>query len=307
MKKLFKFIANNGFILALIAVIAISDRYFLYNDPFIKSDIFPRDDFDITKLDHPEKEWEKVFFGNSDVIAAYREDLSVTGYVNLGLDCGVVTDLEKMLDKKLITVTDELVIGLDYLALYDDFDTNPSYAWHKKWYEPYLYFERDKLFGAVENAIKRVSYSKDIRAAKNYYHYPQMKNVYVGNLSQEVIEGKIEKYKEMFFNLPDECFDKNIKALKNVEQFCKENDIVMKVVWMPWNINFEQPELFDKLKMRVEEALEDTGVQIYDLTYLMEPEYFHDTSHVEYDVGSAIFTQRFDKIITSEENVSEDN
>ncbi len=72
-----------------------------------------------------------MFFGNSVVISAYMEDESSKGYVNLGLDYGVVTDLWEMIEKKHINIGSELVIGLNYLTLYDEFETNPTYIWHK--------------------------------------------------------------------------------------------------------------------------------------------------------------------------------
>ena len=71
------------------------------------------DDFEITRRDHPEKVWDRVFFGNSAVISAYREDVSQSGYVNLGLDYGVVTDLWDMLRRGHIDIGSELVVGLN--------------------------------------------------------------------------------------------------------------------------------------------------------------------------------------------------
>ncbi len=300
LNSIFNFLRKNAFVFLLLIVFCIVDVYFLYNDPFIYSDVFPRDDFDVTKLQNPQEEWDKVFFGNSDVIAGYNQELSTTDYVNLGLDCGVVTDLEKMLDKKLINVKQELVVGLDYLALYDDFDTNPSYAWHKKWYEPYFYFERDKLYGAVDAALKRVFYSNKLQSALNYYHYPREKTVYVGNLSKEEIDIKIEKYTDMFFGLPDSAFDDNIKSIANVADYCNENGITMKVVFMPWNPDFEEPELFSRLEKRVIDALQGKNVAIFDLTDAVQAQYFHDTSHIEFNNGAKVFTELFDKIMMSQ-------
>lgn len=36
-----------------------------------------------------------------------------------------------MIEKKHINIGSELVIGLNYLTLYDEFETNPTYIWHK--------------------------------------------------------------------------------------------------------------------------------------------------------------------------------
>jgi len=45
----------------------------------------------------------------------------------------------------LIEVGSELVIGLNYFTLMDTLETNPTYPWHKSIYEPYLYFNRNRI------------------------------------------------------------------------------------------------------------------------------------------------------------------
>ena len=136
-------------IIAIVLAIAVGDLALTYNNFIVNSDYFVKNDFEITQYKHPEKVWDKVFFGNSVVISAYMEDESSKGYVNLGLDYGVVTDLWEMIEKKHINIGSELVIGLNYLTLYDEFETNPTYIWHKKLYEPYAYFERDRFYPMI--------------------------------------------------------------------------------------------------------------------------------------------------------------
>ena len=143
-------------IIAIVLAIAVGDLALTYNNFIVNSDYFVKNDFEITQYKHPEKVWDKVFFGNSVVISAYMEDKSSKGYVNLGLDYGVVTDLWEMIEKKHINIGSELVIGLNYLTLYDEFETNPTYIWHKKLYEPYAYFERDRFYPMITDGFDKL-------------------------------------------------------------------------------------------------------------------------------------------------------
>ena len=110
------------FSLVVLAALIFADRYFAHTNFISRSNIFVKNDFEITQQDHPEKVWDKVFFGNSVVISAFMEEESSSGYINLGLDYGVVTDLWEMIDKGYINIGSELVIGLNYLTLYDKLD-----------------------------------------------------------------------------------------------------------------------------------------------------------------------------------------
>ena len=115
---------------------------------------YDRNDYEATRVAHPEEVWDRVFFGNSAVISAYRENLSEAGYVNLGMDYAVVRDLWELLDEGYLKVGSELVVGLNLFALYDDLPTNPSYIWHRGRLEPYVYFHRDKLLRIAEGIQK---------------------------------------------------------------------------------------------------------------------------------------------------------
>ena len=136
-------------IIAIVLAIAVGDLALTYNNFIVNSDYFVKNDFEITQYKHPEKVWDKVFFGNSVVISAYMEDKSSKGYVNLGLDYGVVTDLWEMIEKKHINIGSELVIGLNYLTLYDEFETNPTYIWYKKLYEPLSKHRETFVFSSI--------------------------------------------------------------------------------------------------------------------------------------------------------------
>lgn len=162
-------------IIAIVLAIAVGDLALTYNNFIVNSDYFVKNDFEITQYKHPEKVWDKVFFGNSVVISAYMEDKSSKGYVNLGLDYGVVTDLWEMIEKKHINIGSELVIGLNYLTLYDEFETNPTYIWHKKLYEPYVYFERDRFYPMITDGFDKLLNGE---SPLPYKYLPQEKHIY---------------------------------------------------------------------------------------------------------------------------------
>ena len=133
------FLRKNGWLLALVLVFVLLDLAvgLLFQPYIVSSGQFVCNDFELTQRAHPEKVWDRVFFGNSVVISAYREELSESGYVNLGLDYGVVRDLWKMVRRGDIHIGSELVIGLSDLTLYDTFETNPTYPWNRGLLEPY--------------------------------------------------------------------------------------------------------------------------------------------------------------------------
>ena len=123
-------------VLLLVAAFFLGDRYIAHNNFIVDSNIFVKNDFGVTQYNHPEKVWDKVFFGNSVVISAYMEEESSSGYINCGLDYGVVNDLWEMIDEGYVKIGSELVVGLNYLTLYDEFETNPTYIWHKSGISP---------------------------------------------------------------------------------------------------------------------------------------------------------------------------
>lgn len=279
-------------LLLLVASVVCGDYYFSHNNFIVDSNIFVKNDFEITQQDHPEEVWDKVFFGNSVVISSYMEDKSSSGYINLGLDYGVVTDLWEMIDKGYINLGSELVIGLNYLTLYDEFDTNPTYIWHKKWYQSYAYFERDRFYPLLTGCFERMIKGESIPPMTYAY---QKKAVYHGRVSDEALKEKYKEYENEFFNQPIDKFYDNIDALRKTIEYCNENDIRVRVVWMPWNPMFEIPELVKQVRNETDNVLRKYGVEVLDLENSFGTECFYDTGHLNYDVGSEKFTQEIDK------------
>lgn len=287
-----KFLKNNLFVIALAFVIAVSDLILTYNNFIAKSDYFVKNDFEITQSKHPERVWDKVFFGNSVVISGYMEEQSMSGYINLGLDYGVVTDLWEMIKKHDINIGSELVIGLNYLTLYDDFETNPTYIWHKKWYQPYAYFERDRFYPIIADGFSRLL---DGENPLPYKYAEQEKSVYHGMVSEKAMQKKLEEYNEEYFNLPLSSFSENMEALEKVIKYCSRHDIRVRAVWMPWNTKYEMPSLLKNVKQQASDIFVKYDVEMLDLETEIPSEYFYDSGHLNYDIGAPRFTERLDQ------------
>lgn len=258
----------------------------------VDSNIFVKNDFEITQHDHPEEVWDKVFFGNSVVISAFMEEESTSGYINLGLDYGVVRDLWEMIDEGYISIGSELVIGLNYLTLYDDFDTNPTYIWHKEWYQPYTYFERDRFYPLITGCFERLINGESVPPMTYTY---QDKAVYHGKVEDGALREKFNEYEELFFNKTLDDYQENFEALENVIKYCNENNIRVRVVHMPWNPDFEKPQLVRDVHRKTDEILAQYNVEVLNSEDSLASEYFYDTGHLNYDVGSPVFTQMLDQ------------
>lgn len=279
-------------IIAIFLAIAVGDLALTYNNFIADSDYFVKNDFEITQCKHPEKVWDKVFFGNSVVISSYIEEQSTSGYINLGLDYGVVTDLWEMIEKRHINIGSELVIGLNYLTLYDEFETNPTYIWHKELYVPYAYFERDRFYPIITDGFDKLLKGQN---PLPYKYLPQEKHVYHGAMSDRALADAMARYEEEFFNLPTEKFEKNIEALEKVINYCNENNIRVRAVWMPWNPKYEQPALLGEVRAMADAVFNKYNVEVLDLENELPAEYFYDTGHLNYDVGSPKFIEMIDQ------------
>lgn len=283
--------------LLVAALLCAGDVYLTQTNFIAYSDYFVKNDFEITQYKHPEKVWDKVFFGNSVVISSFMEDESTSGYINLGLDYGVVTDLRDMLRQKQIRIGSELVIGLNYLTLYDDFDTNPTYIWHKKPYQPYAYFERDRFYPMITDGFSKLLNGESPLPFK---YLPQEKSVYHGRVARGAMEDKLREYENEYFNQPIEKFSENLDALEWVIQYCQDRGILVRAVWMPWNTDYEIPPLLKEVKSEARKIFDKYDVELKDMETECPPEWFYDTGHLNYDVGSPAFTKKIDKWLNGE-------
>lgn len=286
-----KFLKRNLFIIITAVILIAADIFLTYDNFIVRSDYFVKNNFEITQYKHPEKVWDKVIFGNSVVVSSFMEDKSTSGYINLGIDYGVVTDLWDMIRKHNINIGSDLVIGLNYLTLYDDFETNPTYIWHKKWYQPYAYFERDRFYPLIENCFSNLLNGKDPIPFK---YAEQEKSVYHGMVADQAMRAKLAEYEEKYFNLPLSAFSKNMEALEKIIKYCKHHNIRVRAVWMPWNTKYEMPVLLKNIKQQATDILSAYDIEMLDLETEIPMEYFYDSGHLNYDIGSPRFTERLD-------------
>ncbi len=284
-----KLVKKFGWLAALaIVFMALDLALGAFFQPFlIRSGRFVLNDFELTCRDHPEEVWDKVFFGNSVVISGYREDASESGYVNLGLDYGVVRDLWEMIQKGNIQIGSELVIGLSDLTMYDKFETHPTYPWHQDWYEPYAYFQRDKLRLALENTVKGTWED----------HSQQQKITYAGSMSSQELAEKIETSR--YVNLPIEDFQENMTCLQKVTDYCKKNGVRLRCVWMPVNpeveISAETRAVYDQIR----DICQQNDVEFLDLERALDVNCFYDIGHLNYEYGAYRFVEVIDPWLCS--------
>lgn len=282
-----------GWLTAFILVFLAADLVLslVFQPYIISSGRFVCNDFELTQRSHPEKVWDKVFFGNSVVISSYREEISEIDYVNLGLDYGVVRDLWQMMSKNQIEIGSELVIGLSDLTLYDKFETHPTYPWHKDWYEPYAYFQRDRLRLYLESSVKA------LRGVQPENHLEQTKAHYYGSMSSQALAEKLETSR--YANLPIEDFQENMRCLQKVADYCTQKGIRLRCVWMPVNpeveISAETRAVYEQAKTICEEK----QVEFLDLERALPVECFYDIGHLNYEYGAYRFMEVIDPWLAS--------
>lgn len=287
MKKAVKLLLT----IIIAAALLIADSYLAHNNFIVDSNIFVKNDFEITQHDHPQEVWDKVFFGNSVVVSAYMEDKSSSGYINCGLDYGVVKDLWEMIDEGYINIGKELVIGLNYLTLYDDFDTNPTYIWHKEWYQSYAYFERDRFYPLITGCFERFLSGESVPPMT---YTRQKKSVYHGKVSDKELLDKLAEYDTEYFSKGLDSYKENIQALEKVIMYCQENNIRVRAVYMPWNPIAQRPQIVRDLNEATSMLFNSYGVEVLNLEDEFGEEAFYDSGHLNYDTGSEKFTQLID-------------
>ena len=192
----------------------------------------------------------------------------------------------------MINVGTDLVIGANYLTFLDTFDTNPTYPWHRRIYEPYLYFQRDRVHTFITNGISNILRGEKF-ITERYTNLDRY--VYYGVLSYEEIDKKIEGYKELYWNKGIEHYEENYKAFQKVIDYCEERDIRLRLVWFPWNDYAEKPENVLAVEKKTNEIMEYNNIEYIDLANAFGRECFHDLGHLNYELGAVKFTKEIDK------------
>lgn len=285
------FIKRNAFLLALLLLFIVSDMAISYFDPVNNLKIFYKNDLEKTRVLHPYKIWDKVFFGNSTVIASFMENESDSGYINMGINYGKLTDLDEILSRSLVTISEDIVIGMNFFTLMDKLPTDPYYIWHRKAYEPYVYFYRDQFKKLIIDSIETQMTGKPVNTR---FSSLTRKELYYGRLSEEKLKAKVNEYEAKYGDLTIRDFSGNISALKNIISFCEENNIRLRAVWMPWNQYYIPPAYVDALKEEVNTILGENRVEVLDWSKKIDSIYFHDLGHLNIEKGAPLFTKEIE-------------
>lgn len=294
--KFVSFMKKGGFIAAVLVLFIVLDTALAASGFMQKSGLFWQDDFEITRRHHPEKYWERVIFGSSELVSGYREDLSEANYVNLGMDYGVLTDLVQLLENGHIEVSSDLVLALNWCALCDVLDTNPTYEWHRKWYEPYVWFQRDRLSGLIRDEWSALLGDGEHRAR---VWLTQDKAYYYGMMTPEELAERQELLQERFFSGGTEWYAENLTALDKIAAFCEKNGIRLRCLWLPENPAAPLGDTNTAVRELARERCAALGLEFYDMTDALHADCFYDTGHMSYERGAVIFTEVLDKWLLS--------
>lgn len=289
---------RNAFLLLLVLVLLAGDMAMTRMDPVGHMTSIWRSDYELVAQEYPDMTFDKVFFGSSVVIASYIQGQNDTGYINLGIDYGVVKDVTEMLEKGLLTVNSDLVLGLNDIFFLDSLPTNNAYPWHRQWYEPYLYFQRDRLGALITKGVDNLLHGRPFITER----YPnQQRAVYYGALSDAELAESETKMIERFGDMsPTADCGENFAALDRLAAYCAAHNIRLRAVWMPWNGKTDIYAAARELMDYANEQMDRLGIEVLDLTYAVPDEYFFDMGHLDYEVGAPWFTDLIDPWLAKE-------
>ena len=213
-----------AFLLLLAAVLVGGETVLNLTDPVSRMTCIWRNDYELIRLQHPDMTFEKAIFGSSAVTASYIEGREGSvGYANIGMDYGTVKDITEMLEKGELTVTEDLVLGLNNLSFLDTLPTNATYPWHRKWYEPYLYFQRDRLEQLVTDGVTNLLNGEPFTKVDSSH---QQRAVYRGALSDEDLMESWESLVERFGETtPEVDCAENFAALDRLAAWCEDHGV----------------------------------------------------------------------------------
>lgn len=301
------FIRKNSFVLLLLAAFVLSDALISWWDPMASSRRFYKNDFTKTLYHHDWVNHGPVFYGNSAVTGAYIESESKSGLVEMGLSYGKLTDLKAILERQLYHVEDQLVIGIDVHTMIDSLETDPTYQWFKPWYQPYVYAYRDYFRDSGTEFVRQLyKGTVELNRSELFAYQPRWidKQLYFGRLSDEELRTKWNDYERRFGWMSRHDYKDNLQALDWIIDYCKENRLPLRVVWMPWNPDYPLPAYMHGLQEEVNARLNAAGVPVLDALLTYDPKYFHDLVHLSRQEGAPVFTKEVDAWLASLANSS---
>jgi len=277
------------FLLVLAVMFFALDTLLRAFNPIGHLPFFQKNDHEVTIAIHGTSDFDKVFFGSSPVVSAFRENYSISGFVEMGIVLGTVECILAMLERRYITISEELVLGLSIALLMDDLHTDPRYIWNRRRFEPYVYFYRDRLNTFFVSAITNFLNG-------NFYlqRHPSLEKwLYFGTISDEALEAMIESHMERFWFADISTFSDNLAALERLVAFCEHNNIRLRAVWMPVNPDVPSPELYERVFAKVNGIL--GGIEVLDLFDAFPRSHFYDIGHMNDIPGAVDFTREIDK------------
>jgi hypothetical protein len=296
------FVRRHSFILLLALLFIAVDLGFSYWNPMEASRRFYKNDFTKTLYHHDWARSGPVFFGNSSVTGAYMEDRSTHPLTEMGLSYGKITDLKAILDQKLYDVQDELVLGIDVHTMIDSMETDPTYQWFKKPYEPYLYKYRDYLRDSGTEAVKSLyKGTVELDSSKLLAYQPRWidKELYFGRKDKTWMTERWDYYDKLWGHYQLEEFRENLEALEWVADYAADHNLAFRVVWMPWNKDFAKPPYVEPLKAEANKILSVRQVPVLDVMERYDAAYFHDLVHLNREDGAPLFTKEVDEWLRS--------
>ncbi|MFD0680844.1 MULTISPECIES: hypothetical protein [unclassified Paenibacillus] len=300
--KLISFFRKNSFVLLLLAAFVLSDLLITSWDPMVTSRRFYKNDFTKTLYHHQWQDNGSVFYGNSSVTGAFVEKDSKSGLVEMGLSYGKLTDLKAILEQKLYHFEGPLVIGIDVHTMLDSLETDPTYQWFKPWYQPYVYTYRDYFRDSgTELARQLYKGAVELNRTQLLAYEPRWidKELYFGHKTDAELKTKWNDYEQRFGWMNQRDYKDNLQALEWILQYAKDNQLPLRVVWMPWNKGYALPKYMPGLQEDVNRRLTAYQVPVLDLLQKYDPKYFHDLVHLSRQEGAPVFTKEVDAWLLS--------
>jgi hypothetical protein len=278
------------FFTALVAMFLVFNYLLLMTNPIACLPFFPKNDHEITIAIHGTTSFDSIVYGSSPVVAAFKGEKTNSGFVEFGLVYGKITYLLEMLEREIITVNRDIVLGLNFAVFLDELTTDPRYIWHRRPLEPYLYFYRDRVNTFFTNALHN-ALDGNFRLRR----YPSLvKWLYFGVMTDERLEAQLAVHEERFWGLPLSAFEKNLAALERLIIFCSENGIRLRAVWMPYNPYYPQPDIYKQVAAEANAIFAAYGIEVKDMSDAYPREYFYDVGHLNFDTGAEAFTREMD-------------
>lgn len=293
MKTIWKRFFALRFVVWVLLVAGLLDTALSFWKPVERSPLFVKNDYEKIALSHNgNTTFDRAFYGNSVLISAYREDLSDSGYANVGIAYGTMTDLAAMLEGNYLTVKQDLVVMLNYFTLLDTMETDPTYPWHRGALESYCYFQRDRLNSFVMRTIDTVLLGYASNGLPRFSDFSR--TVCHGAMTDAELEERAAAHEKAYWWQDLSHYQKNLKALEQVAAFCETQGIRLRVVFAPWNDYISMPEN-PKAAMEAARAIcAAQGIEVLDLTNAFSRDCFYDLGHFNYEYGAVRFTEEID-------------